>query len=215
MVLRLGQLESRLAPNRLDQHLALDEERPRQTQPGVDLVESRKVSFKQALNDIIRRGAGQGRPVLFRTETASMGPSTVDLDRALALAGAGEDEGLLRRICMGSRSRRQCTCSWQSTRMPRPTNAPGDGWTRLSRGLTLWRSPGQPCWLSSGCRPGPGRTCHRAPVRNRLVRRPTSDGSAGCAGANVRPDRHYRQNRATTPVRAAKVARQVRRRGCG
>lgn len=34
-----------------------------------------------------------------------MGPSTVDLDRALALAGAGEDEGLLRRICMGSRSR--------------------------------------------------------------------------------------------------------------
>ena len=62
----------------------------------------RGVSFKRALNDVIRRGAAANDSAPFRTQTAAMGQSTVDLDRALALAGALEDEALLRRMSMGS-----------------------------------------------------------------------------------------------------------------
>lgn len=58
-------------------------------------------SFKEALNDAIRSGA---RPAgkQFRTETAAMGRSTVNLDRSLSLAGALEDDELLRRMRLGS-----------------------------------------------------------------------------------------------------------------
>lgn len=59
-------------------------------------------TFKEALNDVIRRGAmpeAEQRP--FRTEVASMGHSSVNLDRALAIAGADEDVELLRRLRVG------------------------------------------------------------------------------------------------------------------
>lgn len=58
------------------------------------------VSFKQALNDAIRRGAQDSVP--FETATASMGRPRLDLDRALQLAAELEDEGLSRRMRSGS-----------------------------------------------------------------------------------------------------------------
>jgi hypothetical protein len=59
------------------------------------------VSFKQALNDVIRAGEdGQDR-VPFRTATADLGTPTIELDRALRLAGELEDEELLRRARLG------------------------------------------------------------------------------------------------------------------
>lgn len=58
------------------------------------------VSFKQALNDAVRAGAGnQGEP--FRTATADLGTPSVNLDRALVLAGELEDEELTRKMRIG------------------------------------------------------------------------------------------------------------------
>jgi len=63
----------------------------------------RKVSFKQALNDAIRDGAGGVAPrEPFRTATASMGESQVSLDRALQLATELEDEELIHKMRVGS-----------------------------------------------------------------------------------------------------------------
>lgn len=66
-------------------------------------MRERNVSFKQALNDAIREGAG-GEPSAppFRTQTASLGASRVNLDRALQLAAELEDEELVRRLRTGS-----------------------------------------------------------------------------------------------------------------
>jgi hypothetical protein len=63
----------------------------------------RGVSFKQALNDAIREGASsrRGRRRRFRTETASLGVPSVNLDRALQLAGDLEDEELVRKLRSG------------------------------------------------------------------------------------------------------------------
>lgn len=62
-------------------------------------MRERGVSFKQALNDALRDGAGAREP--FRTATADLGTPTVNLDRALQLAGELEDEELLRKMRMG------------------------------------------------------------------------------------------------------------------
>jgi hypothetical protein len=63
----------------------------------------RHVSFKVALNDAIRDGAaGRPEPRRFVTRTADMGLPTVNLDRALQLAGELEDEELIRRQRRGS-----------------------------------------------------------------------------------------------------------------
>jgi hypothetical protein len=61
------------------------------------------MSFKEALNDAIRSGvaAEVGRRP-FRTESASMGESRVNLDRALQVAADLEDDELLRRMRSGS-----------------------------------------------------------------------------------------------------------------
>lgn len=66
-------------------------------------MRERGVSFKQALNDAIRDGAG-GRPspARFATTTADLGVPTVNLDRALQLAADLEDEELLRRQRRGA-----------------------------------------------------------------------------------------------------------------
>jgi hypothetical protein len=61
------------------------------------LMASRHVSFKQALNDAIRAGANPHRSPSFSTRTKHMGISRVNLDRALQLAGELEDEELVRR----------------------------------------------------------------------------------------------------------------------
>lgn len=60
------------------------------------------VSFKQAVNDAIREGLAstQGRK-RFRTISADLGLPTVNLDRALGLAGDLEDEELVRSMRAG------------------------------------------------------------------------------------------------------------------
>lgn len=59
----------------------------------------RQVSFKKALNDAIRDGAvGRAGPRSFVTRTADLGTPTINLDRALQLAGELEDEELVRRL---------------------------------------------------------------------------------------------------------------------
>ena len=66
-------------------------------------MRERRVSFKQALNDVIRAGAVEGggvRPT-FVTETANLGVPTVNLDRALQLAADLEDEELIRKMRVG------------------------------------------------------------------------------------------------------------------
>ena len=63
----------------------------------------RRVSFKQALNDLIREGQGSaGALHQFRTTTRSMGRATVDLDKALRLVGEFEDGELARKLETGS-----------------------------------------------------------------------------------------------------------------
>lgn len=63
----------------------------------------RGVSFKKALNEAIRDGVrALSERGQFRTQTASMGRSTVNLDRALSVSGDLEDEELLRRMRLGS-----------------------------------------------------------------------------------------------------------------
>lgn len=65
-------------------------------------MHERGVSFKVALNDAIRAGAAGDDPEPFRTETASMGQSRVNLDRALQVVADLEDDELLRRMRSGS-----------------------------------------------------------------------------------------------------------------
>jgi hypothetical protein len=65
------------------------------------LMAERGLSFKQALNDAIRDGV-RTRRAPFHTQTAAMGRSAVNLDRALSSAADLEDEELLRRMRLGS-----------------------------------------------------------------------------------------------------------------
>jgi hypothetical protein len=61
-------------------------------------MRERGLSFKAALNEAIRAGLASSRaPGGFRTPTADLGRPSVNLDRALALAGELEDEELLRK----------------------------------------------------------------------------------------------------------------------
>ncbi|ORV90676.1 antitoxin [Mycobacterium interjectum] len=62
------------------------------------LMQERQISFKQALNDAIRQGAQRRpAPAAFETRTADLGVPSVNLDRALQIAGELEDEELIRR----------------------------------------------------------------------------------------------------------------------
>jgi hypothetical protein len=66
-------------------------------------MRERGLSFKEALNDVIREGARpSARRKPFKTATASMGESRIALDKALQLAGDLEDEELIRRMRRGS-----------------------------------------------------------------------------------------------------------------
>lgn len=60
------------------------------------------MSFKEALNDAIRRGAAPDRTPAFETPTFDMGVPIVDLTKALQLAGELEDEDLVRSMRRGS-----------------------------------------------------------------------------------------------------------------
>lgn len=59
------------------------------------------LTFKQALNDAVRAGSGSSVREPFRTATADLGTPIVNLDHALQLAGALEDEELLRKMRIG------------------------------------------------------------------------------------------------------------------
>lgn len=62
-------------------------------------VAERGVTFKQALNDLIREGVPAPRDrAAFTTRTASLGMPSVPLDQALRLAADLEDEELLRKM---------------------------------------------------------------------------------------------------------------------
>jgi hypothetical protein len=62
-------------------------------------MRERGVSFKVALNDAIRAGAAARAQ--FSTEPADLGVPAVNLDQALQLAGALEDEELVRKLRLG------------------------------------------------------------------------------------------------------------------
>lgn len=65
------------------------------------VMAERGVSFKQALNDAIRAGLSPRARVPFETRPRHLGVPTVNLDRALTLAGELEDEELVRRMRAG------------------------------------------------------------------------------------------------------------------
>lgn len=65
------------------------------------LMRERGLTFKQAINEAIRRGlrpTATGDRRRFRTPSRKMGKPIVPLDAALRLAGELEDEQLVRRL---------------------------------------------------------------------------------------------------------------------
>jgi hypothetical protein len=65
------------------------------------MARERGVSFKEALNTVLRSGlgppAGAGRPYRLRARRLGLRPG-VELDRALRLASAMEDEETIRKL---------------------------------------------------------------------------------------------------------------------
>lgn len=65
------------------------------------IAQERGISFKEALNTALRAGLGQqagaARPYRVRARRLGLRPG-VDLDRALRLAGALEDEEIVRKL---------------------------------------------------------------------------------------------------------------------
>lgn len=65
-------------------------------------MSERGVSFKRALNEAVRDGlTSGGHDDTFHTVTANLGLPTVNLDRALQLAGELEDDEIVRKIRTG------------------------------------------------------------------------------------------------------------------
>lgn len=65
-------------------------------------MRERNQTFKQALNDLIRGATANSSPgERFRTETASMGVSGVNLDRALQVAAELDDDEVIRKMRAG------------------------------------------------------------------------------------------------------------------
>ncbi|MBA2668512.1 MAG: antitoxin [Trueperaceae bacterium] len=65
-------------------------------------MHDRRASFKQVVNDGLRAALRDTRPAEpFETPTFDLGAPRTDLDRALALAGALEDEERLQRLAGG------------------------------------------------------------------------------------------------------------------
>ena len=64
-------------------------------------MRDRGISFKQALNEAVRRGVATTPAKAFRTPTADMGEPLVPITKALAMAAELEDEELIRRLAVG------------------------------------------------------------------------------------------------------------------
>ncbi len=68
-------------------------------------MSERNVSFKRAINDVIREsaaGSGSEAATPFETQTASMGASRINLDRALQVASELDDDDFVRAMQAGS-----------------------------------------------------------------------------------------------------------------
>lgn len=67
------------------------------------LMQQRGISFKQALNDAIRAGGPQkaGAASVPPTRVRSLGVPTINLDRALQVAGELEDDEIIRKMRTG------------------------------------------------------------------------------------------------------------------
>jgi hypothetical protein len=65
-----------------------------------ELMREGNLSFKDAVNRAIRAGLSAGGGERFSTPTRDMGTPSVPLEKALSLAGALEDEELVRKLSM-------------------------------------------------------------------------------------------------------------------
>lgn len=69
-----------------------------------DLIRERDVSFKEAVNSALRSGlkGAAGKRPRFRQKTFPMGTAKgFNWDKALSMAGALEDEELMRKMALG------------------------------------------------------------------------------------------------------------------
>lgn len=65
-------------------------------------MKEKRVSFKRALNDAIREGASSRTRPAYQTPTFDMGVPTIDLTKALRVAGELEDEELIAALRRGA-----------------------------------------------------------------------------------------------------------------
>lgn len=63
-----------------------------------DRMAAKGISFKRALNDAIRDGAGGRVDIQFATEAVAMGEPLIDLTHANRVAGDLEDAEILRKL---------------------------------------------------------------------------------------------------------------------
>lgn len=61
-------------------------------------MRARRIPFKQVVNEAIRAGLSDDRAADFRTASRSMGNPSIDLTKALTLAGEMEDADLVARM---------------------------------------------------------------------------------------------------------------------
>jgi hypothetical protein len=64
------------------------------------LMRDHKLTFKEAINQAIRAGAGGERRRRFRTPTFDLGEPAVPFDSALRLAADLEDEEIMRKLAL-------------------------------------------------------------------------------------------------------------------
>lgn len=65
-------------------------------------MKEKGVSFKRALNDAVRESAADRQPVRYETPTFDLGTPTIDLTKALRMAGELEDEALITALRRGA-----------------------------------------------------------------------------------------------------------------
>lgn len=63
-----------------------------------DAMREKGIGFKEAVNEAVRAGLSKKPTKKFRQRTYSMGQPTINLDKALQIAAAMEDEAIIRKI---------------------------------------------------------------------------------------------------------------------